>query len=252
MDEPQKEAFTPIPNKFLEACITVEFSGQELRLLLFFFRKILGYHKDEDAVSLSQMVKALGISKTRCSQVVNRLQLMKILTVTKNINGIGKSYKLNDNFDEWITVKEGINGLEKLKQTVKVFSNKGLRKTVTTKEKKEKKERGAASLPSLDEGESGALQKNSDTSEISDLPFPKSWKDFLEHLSGRDAPLYAMLSNLKTIEDGPNDTTVFTGNKFMVRYMQRGGNRREIEEIAGSFFNKPVSIKFEVAAERPQ
>lgn len=119
MANPQKEdGYTPIANEIMDALVATDLSGQDFKITLLIIRKTYGYNKCEDAVSLSQMEEATGMGRIRCSQVVNRLQLMKILTVTENINGIGKKYKLNKDFEKWGTVKKNINRLEKTKNTV--------------------------------------------------------------------------------------------------------------------------------------
>jgi len=135
MANPQKEnGYTPIANELLEALISADLSGQEMRIALLIIRKTYGFNKLEDSVSLSQMMVAANLSKIRCSQVINRLQLMKIVTVTENINGIGKKYKFNKDFENWDTVKENCNRYRKTKSTVKVLRNRPLQKTVTTKD----------------------------------------------------------------------------------------------------------------------
>jgi phage replication O-like protein O len=135
MANPQKEnGFTAIANELIEALIASNLSGQDFKIALLIIRKTYGFNKNEDAVSLSQMELATGMGKIRCSQVVNRLQLMKILTVTENINGIGKKYKFNKDFETWDTVNKNINRLEKTIGTVKKKRNIPLRKTLTTKD----------------------------------------------------------------------------------------------------------------------
>ena len=135
MASPQKEnGYTAIANELLEEMLKSEWSGQDFKVVLLVARKTYGFHKTEDFIALSQIQQLTGMSKVRCSQVVNRLQLMKILTVTENINGFTKKYKLNKNFDEWLTVNEFINRYRKTKQTVKVLRNRPLRKILTTKE----------------------------------------------------------------------------------------------------------------------
>jgi phage replication O-like protein O len=120
MANPQTEdGYTRIANEIMDALIAADISGQDFKVALLIIRKTYGYNKCEDAVSLSQMANATGMGRIRCSQVVNRLQLMKILTVTENINGIGKKYKFNKDFEKWGTVKENINRIEKTKLTVK-------------------------------------------------------------------------------------------------------------------------------------
>jgi len=119
MANPQIEnGFTKIANELLDALIASNISGQDFKIALLIIRKTYGFNKHEDAVSLSQMMQATGMGKIRCSQVVTRLQLMKILTVTENINGIGKKYKFNKDFEKWDTVKKNINRYQKVKPTV--------------------------------------------------------------------------------------------------------------------------------------
>lgn len=136
MATPQLEnGYTRIANEIMDALIRATgLSGQELRLSLLVIRKTYGFNKEEDAISLSQMCRNTGLSKTRCSQVINSLQLKRVITVTENINGIGKKYKFNKNYEEWNTVTEKCNRYGKAKDTVKEKRNPPLRKSVTTKD----------------------------------------------------------------------------------------------------------------------
>lgn len=135
MANPQCEnGYTKLANEIIEALYQRPLSGHEFRMLFLIIRKTYGFNKTEDNVSLSQMMKALSLSKTRCSQVINKLQLQKIVTVTENINGIGKKYKLNKNYEHWTTVHECVNGYRKMKSTVTLLRNEPLQKTVSTKE----------------------------------------------------------------------------------------------------------------------
>ncbi|KXK32655.1 MAG: hypothetical protein UZ01_00477 [Candidatus Brocadia sinica] len=110
MASPQCEnGYTKIANEILEALIRADLSGQELKITLFVLRKTYGFNKKDDFISLSQMAKALGCLKVRCAQVVKNLESMKILTVNENINGIGKSYRFNKDFETWNTVNKNIN-----------------------------------------------------------------------------------------------------------------------------------------------
>lgn len=139
MANPQKEdGYTAIANEIMDALISANLSGHELRLSLLIMRKTYGYNKCEDSIALSQMERATGLGKIRCSQVINRLQLMKIVTVTENINGIGKKYKFNKDFETWDTVTEKCNSYRKVKSTVTEKRNRPLQKTDTTKDKVQK------------------------------------------------------------------------------------------------------------------
>ena len=135
MANPQTEdGYTAVANEIMEALIAADLSGQEFRIALLIIRKTYGFKKKEDSVSLSQMKEATGMHHVRCSQVVNRLQLMKILTVTENINGIGKKYSFNKDFESWDTVKKNFNRKGFTSRTVKVLRNRPLKKNESTKE----------------------------------------------------------------------------------------------------------------------
>src|SRR4030067_466508 len=122
MASPQLEnGYLKIANEIMDALIKNNLSGQEVRAILFVIRKTYGFNKKEDYIALRQFWEILGISKTRASQVVNSLGLMKILTVTENLNGKVKKYLFNKDFDDWdIPLRKSV--------TVQVFRNKGLRK----------------------------------------------------------------------------------------------------------------------------
>ncbi|MFA5323413.1 MAG: replication protein [Smithella sp.] len=135
MASPQKEnGYTAIANEIMDALIASNLSGQDFKIALLILRKTYGFNKNEDVVPLSQMSKATNMHHIRCSQVVGRLQLMKILTVTENINGLGKKYKFNKDFEQWGTVNKNINRLEKVKQTVNVLRKSPLMKTARSKD----------------------------------------------------------------------------------------------------------------------
>jgi len=107
----------------MDALVMRSLSGQEFRLLLLVIRKTYGFSKKQDFISLTQMAKLTGMSRIRCSQVVNSLESKKLLTVTQNINGLTKEYKFNKDFDEWITIKKKCNRIGKVKRTVKENCN---------------------------------------------------------------------------------------------------------------------------------
>lgn len=127
MAKPQLEdGYIKIANEIMEALIKQNLSGQELRLTLFVIRKTYGFNKKEDYISLSQMSKILGLSIVRASQVINRLQQMKIVTLKENLKGKTKKYSFNKDFERWDTLKENLKLKEKRSQH--------LRKNVSTKD----------------------------------------------------------------------------------------------------------------------
>ena len=135
MANPQTEnGYTKIANELLEALIRMDMSGQELRTTLLVIRKTYGYGKKEDYISLSQIAQFLKTSKVRCSQIINKLQTKGIITVKENINGLIKKYMLNKDFEQWITVKQNLNRIEKTKQPLSKTLTLPLSKTLNTKE----------------------------------------------------------------------------------------------------------------------
>ncbi len=133
MANPQKEnGFTAISNEILKVLIRQNISGQEFRMVFLILRKTYGFNKKEDFISLSQMAKSLKISHIRCSQIINSLQLRKIITLTQNLNGIGKEYRFNKDYEQWTTLNKNINPIRKTKSTLNVLRSLPLRKTDST------------------------------------------------------------------------------------------------------------------------
>jgi phage replication O-like protein O len=135
MASPQLEnGYTKIANELLEALYRQNLSGQEFRMILLIIRKTYGFNKIDDKISLNQMIEEIKLSKIRCSQIINKLQLQKIVTVTENCNGLFKKYKLNKDFQEWPTVTEKCNGYRKMKQRLQKNETE-LKKKSVSKEK---------------------------------------------------------------------------------------------------------------------
>jgi len=82
-------------------------------MLFLIIRKTYGFNKTEDSISLSQMMKSLGLSRVRCSQVINRLQLQKIVTVTEYINGIVKNISLTRTLNNGVPLQKSVTVTEK-------------------------------------------------------------------------------------------------------------------------------------------
>lgn len=78
--------FTKVPNSILdiEALDIYEF-----RILMHIIRKTLGFNKKSDGISLSQFVKATGISKSKVTKTIESLNKKKFITVQKQTNKSG-------------------------------------------------------------------------------------------------------------------------------------------------------------------
>lgn len=82
--------YTKVPNSILD------FEGldvYEFRLLLLILRKTLGFNKKSDGISISQFIKATGISKDKVIKSLENLQKSKFISIQKQTlkNG-GKSF----------------------------------------------------------------------------------------------------------------------------------------------------------------
>lgn len=97
-----ENGFTRLANELLEAIIAEPFSGQDLRIIFSVARRTYGWNKSEDYISLSQFVKATGMTTTRCSQVINRLVGSKVISLIdkRGLRGT-KKYRINKNYEEW-------------------------------------------------------------------------------------------------------------------------------------------------------
>lgn len=80
----QRLNFTMVPNEIIDKHLH-ELSGAEIKILLAISRKTIGWHKDTDWISNSQMMEMTGLSRQWITTAVNRM-IDKGL-ITKVING---------------------------------------------------------------------------------------------------------------------------------------------------------------------
>lgn len=107
MANPQCEnGFTKIANELLEALTRADLSGHCFKITLLVIRKTYGFLKVDDLISLSQMARMSGLSKSRCSQIINLLEDKKIITVSDYCSGLTKKYRFNKDFETWKTVSK--------------------------------------------------------------------------------------------------------------------------------------------------
>jgi len=78
------EKYTQIENEILEALCNCNLSSAELRVVLFFIRKMNGYHKNQDQISLSQIVNGTELSKQTVCNCLSQLKLVNIIRLVKN------------------------------------------------------------------------------------------------------------------------------------------------------------------------
>ncbi|MFX4242629.1 replication protein [Aliarcobacter butzleri] len=131
--------YTKVPNSILD------FEGldvYEFRLLIFILRKTIGFNKKSDGISLSQFVKATGISKDKVIKSLENLQKRKFISIQKQTlkNG-GKSFNryisLVDEKDYLVCEKDKGSTSQRLG----LVCEKDIQKENNTKENRQKRER---------------------------------------------------------------------------------------------------------------
>ena len=151
MANPKLEnGYTSIENEVLERLAKTRIPGEAGQVLNFVLRKTYGWHKKEDAISLSQFVEGTGLSKVHICRAIRILKKMKLLTQDNTFTQLGNTtftqkgkaisqvYEFNKNFDLWQPLPKKVT----LPKKVKVVTQKGqipLPKKDTTKETIQKK-----------------------------------------------------------------------------------------------------------------
>lgn len=97
MANPQREnGHLEIANEVVEILMRSDFSGGEFRLILSVLRKTWGWQKKEDWISLSQLAKLTGFTKSYICRI--KKQLVNNRTLLERDNRL----RFNKNYDEWV------------------------------------------------------------------------------------------------------------------------------------------------------
>lgn len=84
---PEIVPFTKVPKSFFKSVLP-NLSGAEVMVLLVLIDKTCGFHKEEDAISISQFAKASGLAHSTVSVALEKLIEKKYICVRA-----GKKYK---------------------------------------------------------------------------------------------------------------------------------------------------------------
>ena len=99
---------TKIPNYILDTLTHIKLSGSEWNVLMLIIRKTLGWHKNDDWISLTQFVRICGIDKSSVRRALQTLEERKIVCKSAHSRK-GSKYELNKNCEEWTTQKNDKN-----------------------------------------------------------------------------------------------------------------------------------------------
>lgn len=133
MSNPQAEnGHTDIANEIMDALARIRIPGEAMQVLLAILRKTYGWHKKDDAISLSQFVEATRMRKSSICKAISKLRSMKLI-ITKKGNNKYTTYCFNKNYDTWKSLpKKEI--FPKKETNITQKGNKSLPKSRHTKE----------------------------------------------------------------------------------------------------------------------
>ncbi len=77
--------YTTIPNRLFE--LSTELDPYTFKVFMYIIRKTLGWHKQHDKISLSQLVKCTNISRDQVRRSINKLLDRKYIARSQKGNG---------------------------------------------------------------------------------------------------------------------------------------------------------------------
>ena len=100
MANPQAEnGHVDLAHEIIEAMARYRIPGEQMQCVLVVWRKTYGWHKTEDAISLSQFVQMTGLKRPAVVRALNALNRKNI--IIKKDNESISIYKFNKNFETW-------------------------------------------------------------------------------------------------------------------------------------------------------
>jgi phage replication O-like protein O len=173
-----KDNFTKIDNKFIEELIKIPFKGCEISIVLFLIRKIWGYHKEQDEISLTQIQSGVN----RCRQtVVSSLKNLYLVNIVRlvhrgSMKNNGNIYTINRNVSTWNLVQP----YHLVQRNAKPSLTKGINLVYTvrhTKDKQKKTKERTFLIPSLEEltAYCNERENNVDPQNFIDFYTAKGW-----------------------------------------------------------------------------
>lgn len=134
MANPQAEdGYTRLANEIVQALMRTNLSAYQSRILWAIWRRTYGWHKKEDHIPGSQLVKMTGISKGHVCRALKELKLRRI--VTQSGNGLA----FNKDYQRWQKLPNGVTPYRVTQPGLKVTQpgNKKLPNRADSKESKE-------------------------------------------------------------------------------------------------------------------
>jgi len=163
--------YTKIENDIFEKILEMNFTASQLKVLLAIIRKLNGFHKEEDRISISQLVELTKYSNKSVIKAQNDLLQMNILILKeKGISRIRPSiWKLNKDTTSWRPMNTGSH-VNIYDLTYELFPSRLVNTGSHTKENKRKQKENSffdrdKKLEEIKEKRSELLMKTSLTHE---------------------------------------------------------------------------------------
>lgn len=132
MVNPQLEnGYISVATEIVDKLCSYHMSGNEWMIIWVVLRKTWGWHKKEDAISLTQFQKLTGLSRPSVSEALTKLVGKKVLVVGKKVLGT-QVYSFNKVFSRWVVGKKVLVGFSV--QASRVFGQTLVPKKVHTKD----------------------------------------------------------------------------------------------------------------------
>ncbi len=114
MASPQWEidGYVKVARPIMEALTRTRIPGEARQCLDFIIIKTYGFHKKEDAISLSQFSLSTGLNKPAVCRAITKLIALNL--VIKKDNGYITKYRFNKDFDTWKPLSKKITLSKKI------------------------------------------------------------------------------------------------------------------------------------------
>ncbi|MDH0342853.1 replication protein [Chromobacterium haemolyticum] len=83
----QQGGFVAIPNELMDALLSADLTARQLKLALAVVRKTLGYGKEEDDCTITQLADVAGLQRSNASVAFQQLLDMNIISARKGRHG---------------------------------------------------------------------------------------------------------------------------------------------------------------------
>lgn len=125
-----KEGYTAVANRLLEALAMARLSGVQKSICLFILRRTFGWQREQDCITLKEFASATGSSVTYISKQLKQLVEWNIVQRTTYQPGKAPFYTLNTRVNEWDKGCINVQGLnERVREGLYKCSSQGLHKS---------------------------------------------------------------------------------------------------------------------------